>query len=132
MKSSSIPLKILMLYFKQFSHYLFFYPIHLPCSRIQTLNYQAVLKLPELWGGTFVPGFLMNIEVFLVFGIYRRFNMCSQYCLHHRFFVPSSNNSAPLPFCSPIKEQLRGWSWTGASVDTDEVIHNLDYRQTLT
>lgn len=48
------------------------------------------------------------------------------------FFVPSPNSNATLPFCSPVKEQLRCWSWTGASVNTDEVIHNLDCRQTYT
>lgn len=57
-----------------------------------------------------------------------QFNTCSQYCFHHRCFVPAPNN-APLPFCSPVEEHLGGWGWTGASVSTDEVFHNLDYRQ---
>lgn len=57
-----------------------------------------------------------------------RFNTCSQYCFHHWCFVPCPDN-APFPFCSPVMEHLGGWGWTGASVNTDEVIHNLDYRQ---
>lgn len=56
-----------------------------------------------------------------------QFNISSQYCFCHRCFVPSPNN-APLPFCSPVEEHLGGWGWTGASVHTDEVIYNLDYR----
>lgn len=60
-----------------------------------------------------------------------RFNTCSQFCFCHGCFVPSPNN-APLLCCSPVKEHLGSWGWTGASVSTDEVIHNSDYRQTHT
>lgn len=60
-----------------------------------------------------------------------QFNTCSKYCFCHRCFVPSPNN-APLPFYSPVKEHLGGWSLTRASVNTVEIIHNLDNRQTHT
>lgn len=73
----------------------------------------------------------MNIAVFVTFVIYSYLILAASTASIIGVFFPSPNN-APLPFCSPVKEHLGGWGWTGASVNTDEVTHNLDYRHTLT
>lgn len=67
----------------------------------------------------------MNIAVFVIFVIYSDLILAaSTASVIGVLFLLQTN--APLPFCSPVEEHLGGWGWTGASVNTDEVIHNLD------